>query len=311
MSRPLRWDVEGLDWPHREASSFIAVGGLRWHVQRMGKGPVLLLVHGTGASSHTWRDLLPAFAPDFSCVAIDLPGHAFTAAPPSAMLSLQGMARLLATLLRSLHLSPAMIVGHSAGAAIAVQLCLHEGISPDALVSINGAFLPLSGVAGLVFPPAAKVMARNSLASRLFAWRASDRSVVRQLIHGTGSRLDARGEDLYARLVRNPLHVAAALGMMARWDVAPVVDSLPRLRTRLQLIAGTEDHAVPPAQSHRVHRAVPNSAVAMVAHAGHLVHEEKPDQVVALIRRFWREGPEGRIGQAGQGAIANCLASLR
>jgi magnesium chelatase accessory protein len=259
----------------------------------MGQGPVLLLVHGTGAGSHTWRDLLPSLAQDFSCVALDLPGHAFTEAPPPAMLGLQGMARLLGALLRSLDTLPAMIVGHSAGAAIAAQLCLQEGFSPDALVSINGAFLPLSGAAGIVFPPVAKMMSSNSIAARLFAWHACDRSVVRQLILGTGSRLDARGEELYARLVRNPMHVAAALGMMARWDVAPVLERLPKLNARLQLIVGAEDRAVPPAQSRRVHRAVRNSRVDTVEHAGHLAHEEKPGQVVALIRQAGMSWPSG------------------
>src|SRR5206468_2126887 len=67
---------EGLpaDWPNRAASLAVEAGGLRWHVQRAGHGPVLLLLHGTGAATHTWRDLLPLLATDFTVVAPDLPG---------------------------------------------------------------------------------------------------------------------------------------------------------------------------------------------------------------------------------------------
>ena len=46
MSYHPRWDVEGRDWPNRAASRFVDAGQLRWHVQVMGEGPVLLLLHG-------------------------------------------------------------------------------------------------------------------------------------------------------------------------------------------------------------------------------------------------------------------------
>ncbi len=49
------WAVEGRDWPHREASRFVEAAGLRWHVQEFGSpdAPTLLLLHGTGAATHS------------------------------------------------------------------------------------------------------------------------------------------------------------------------------------------------------------------------------------------------------------------
>ena len=110
MQRRLDWDRDGADWPHREASQFIACDGLRWHVQRFACGtasslpaPRCLLIHGTGSSTHSWRDVVPLLQPHFEVLAIDLPGHAFTSLPggglSSPQLSLAGMARALAHLL--------------------------------------------------------------------------------------------------------------------------------------------------------------------------------------------------------------------
>ena len=48
----LIWSRDGGDWPNREASAFVEAAGIRWHVQRMGEGPPLLLLHGTGAATH-------------------------------------------------------------------------------------------------------------------------------------------------------------------------------------------------------------------------------------------------------------------
>ena len=62
MGYYLDWATDGADWPNREASRFVEAAGLRWHVQVMGAGPVLLLLHGTGASTHSWRDVMPKLA---------------------------------------------------------------------------------------------------------------------------------------------------------------------------------------------------------------------------------------------------------
>ena len=286
MSSTLSWEREGRDWPHREASSFVRAGGLRWHVQRMGEGPVALLIHGTGASTHSWRGLMPLLAPHFSVVAIDLPGHAFTDTPPAAQLSLPGIASAVAALVEALALDVALVVGHSAGAAIGVRLVLDGALVPQALVSINGAFLPLAGWPGLIFPPVARLMAATPLAPQLFARRSWDRAAVEKLIGGTGSRLDAQGLELYATLVRDARHAAGALGMMARWDLRPLALDLTRLHTPLALIVGDNDKAVPPQDAQRVRALVPATTPCTstrVAGGGHLVHEERPVEVARQI----------------------------
>ena len=69
MPARLDWQRDGADWPNRASSRMVRAGGLTWHVQVAGSGPVLLLVHGTGASTHSWRDLLPLLATGHTVVA--------------------------------------------------------------------------------------------------------------------------------------------------------------------------------------------------------------------------------------------------
>jgi magnesium chelatase accessory protein len=118
------WNTDGRTWPNRAASRFVVADGLRWHVQVMGSGPPILLIHGTGAATHSWRDLAPLLARDFTVIAPDLPGHGFTETPDAEGLSLAGMARGLGALLDALGVEPVLAVGHSAGAAIAMQMGL-------------------------------------------------------------------------------------------------------------------------------------------------------------------------------------------
>ena len=271
------------DWPNAAHSRFVRVSGLRWHVQVAGNGPLLLLVHGTGAATHSWRDLLPALAGNFTVVAPDLPGHGFTQAPPGHRLSLPGMARDIAALMANMGLQPEIAVGHSAGAAILCRMSLDGTLPARGIVSLNGAMLPLAGTAGQLFAPLARLLVGLPLLPNLFAWRAGDLRVVEKLLAGTGSTLDRRGVDLYARVVRQPSHAAAALRMMANWDLAPLVRDLPRLSAALLLIAGAGDRSIPPADATRLRDMVPGASLAIMPGLGHLAHEEDFAAAASLI----------------------------
>jgi magnesium chelatase accessory protein len=219
-------------------------------------------------------------------IAPDLPGHGFTDSPDSAAssrLSLTGMARDLAALCRALDVKPEIAIGHSAGAAILARMALDGLIDPKLIVSLNGAFLPFGGIAAQFLSPLAKAMTFNPIVPRIFAWRGRDPAAARRLIAGTGSHLDAEGERLYGKLVGNPAHVAAALQMMANWDLAPLVRDLPRLKPALLLIAAANDKAISFGVAQRVRALVPHSKVRLMPALGHLAHEEQPDAVASII----------------------------
>ena len=281
----LVWSSDGADWPNRACSAFVEAGGLRWHVQRAGEGPCLLLIHGTGAATHSWRGLLPLLARHFAVIAPDLPGHGFTPSPPPHRLSLPGMAADIAALLRRLNARPDIVVGHSAGAAILARMCLDGRIAPRLLVALNGAFMPFGGVAHHLFSPLAKALVLNPLVPRVFAWQASHAGAVERLLANTGSAIDREGVALYRKLVRSPGHVAAALRMMANWKLEPLLHDLPRLATPLVLVTAAADRSIPPAVAHQVRDILPDAAIERLPGLGHLAHEEQPDLIASLIVR--------------------------
>ena len=286
MSAPLNWERDGRDWPNREASRFIQTGGLRWHVQVMGQGPVVLLVHGTGSATHSWRGVAPALAAHYTVVAPDLPGHGFTATPsnPSGF-TLPGVAQGIAALLRKLDLSPALSVGHSAGAAVAIRLCLDGTTTPAAVVSLNGALLPFPGMTNDFLGPVARLLAGSRIAAQAVTLFAGSRPSVDRLLRSTGSRIDPEGARLYARLVGNAVHVHGALALMANWDLRPLVRDLPTLAPRLLRVAGGNDGMVPPHEAYRVRALLSTAEVVPLRGLGHLAHEERPDDIVALLER--------------------------
>lgn len=285
MSGALDWARDGRDWPNRAASRFVTAGDTRWHVQIMGSGPPLLLVHGTGASTHSWRRLAPLLARRHTVIAPDLPGHAFTGSLPGPH-SIAAMGKALAALLAALEYSAAAAIGHSAGAAIVIRMTLDGQLAPRMLVSLDGALLPWRGLPAFLFGPLARLLVANRFVPRFFAGRAADPAVLARLIDSTGSRLEHEDVVLYRRLASNPVHVAGALAMMADWDLTALQRDLPRLRVPLLALHGDRDRMVSGEEFARVAALVPGIEAVTLAGLGHLPHEEDPEKCDALIRRF-------------------------
>jgi magnesium chelatase accessory protein len=278
----------------RQLSSFIETPRLRWHVQ-IAQHPnpqakSILLLHGTGASTHSWRHLLPLLRDQYTVIAIDFPGHGFTAMPQdfdvATLFSIQGMAAGVAELLTQMLFKPDIVVGHSAGAAVACMLTLDGHLKPQRLVSLNGALLPLDGVAGQVFSPLAKVLTKAPWMPELFSWQAARASVLNKLLEGTGSKLDTEGTQLYRTLISNPSHAQAALHMMAHWDLHTFWERLRTLQDPLTLIVGSQDWIVPPSVAYRVAESLPHlrsQDIISLPNLGHLAHEEQAQWVADVI----------------------------
>jgi len=269
-----------------------SAAGLGWRLVRSPpadpRRPALLLLHGTGSSSRSWAGCAAVLAPHFELLMPDLPGHGGTTGFKQAAASLPRMAHALAALLRALGVAPVGVVGHSAGAALMLQLWL-DGALPQArgLLSLNGALQPLSGLAGRLFPPLARLMTRLPAVPRLAAQAAARPGALQHLVASTGSQLDDAGLAHYRELLAQPSHIAGALQMMAGWNVGPL---LPALRQRLarqpialMLAAGERDRTVSAAQSQQVAQALPGARFRLLPGLGHLAHEEQPAIVAALL----------------------------
>jgi magnesium chelatase accessory protein len=277
-------------WPDRDFSSFHTVGAVRWHVQQQGQGPTVLLLHGTGGSTHSWAACTASLARRYRVVAIDLPGHGFTHAidrdaRTRQPFALSTMASAIAALLRRLGLLPQFAVGHSAGMPVLMQLALQGDIAPQHLLGVCPALVaPPAWYVRLVAPVLATVVESDAVAAS-GAWIAQRTPLIRLMLESAGSPLTALQFARYEWLCRQPDHVQAALSMMSRWDLPALMREAATLRTPLTLLAGRADRWVPLPALRRAAARLPAATLVDVP-GGHLLPEEHPDEVLARI-----EGP--------------------
>ncbi len=276
------------DEPDRDGGSprrRVEAAGIRWHVRVAGRGPAVLLLHGSGASAHSWAGLGPLLESRFTVVAPDLPGHGGTRPLPRGRMSLPGFAAGVAELVAALRIRPELVVGHSAGAAVGARLALDGAVPARGIVALAPALAamdaggPLRPLLGALFTsgPTARILA--ALASGPLLDRALD---------ATGSALGADGIEAYRRLATDPGHVNAVMTMFSNWDVEPLVADYPRLRVPVVLAFGAGDRWIDRAAVERATARIPDARPVEIP-GGHLAHEEHPAEVARLVLALARE----------------------
>lgn len=276
-------------WPLADWSEIVTCRPHRWHVQQAGDGPGLLFIHGAAGATHSWRDILPDLARDHRVIALDLPGHGFTRMGTRARCGLAPMAGDIAALARAEGWKIDTVIGHSAGAAIALHLAGDLDPAPRRVIGINAALEHFTGAAGWLFPVMAKTMAANPLTATVLSASAT-RRMVERLLGVTGGEIDRHGIDCYLQLFRMRGHVDATLAMMAQWSLASLDARLPGIDQPVLFIAGELDSAVRPRVSVDAAARMQRAEAVVLDGLGHLAHEEAPDRVLPLIRDWLARG---------------------
>lgn len=272
------------DWPQRAHSRAVRTGPIDWHVQVAGRGPVVLLLHGSGASAHSWAGLLPQLAAHATVVAPDLPGHGFTTGAPFDALTLPRLRGDLAALLAALELkAPVLVAGHSAGAALALRWGLDAPAPPRAVLGFAPSLVAPPAQYGQWLAPFVHPIATSAPVTSLLAWVAGPAGLIDGLLASTGSTLPPAQRAAYRRLFADPAHVRGAMSFMAAADLPALLPACAALPCRVNFVLGERDRWIPPRPLAAViARHLPRAGLEHWP-GGHLLHEEDPARAAARV----------------------------
>jgi magnesium chelatase accessory protein len=275
--RPKGYDP---NWPYPEKGQFTEVGGVRWHHLRLGSGPLLLLLHGSASSIHSWAGVASLLRSHFTLLIPDLPGHGRSSPLPSVRGGPDAWALALADFLEREGLQPDLVVGHSAGAVLAIRAVSRGWVRPRGILGVNPAlgsretFLPRAVEAPLV--ALAQSGASSAMAATLF--RAIPLAEI--LLRSTGSKVTPAILRAYRRLLSDPGHVRGVLHLMSTWDPGGVGQEAAALGIPVHFLTGARDRWVPTSQIRALSAGLP---LEVVPDRGHLLPEEDPGAVVRGI----------------------------
>jgi pimeloyl-ACP methyl ester carboxylesterase len=277
---------------------FVELDGLTVHYKRAGEGePLIVLLHGFGANASSWNRVMAPLAELGTVVAYDRPAFGLTERPLGDALrnwpgpnpySAEAQADQLAALIQEMGFERAILVGNSAGGTVAMLTALRHPERVQGIVFVDASIYAGGGPPGWLKPLLSMPQMRRlgSLLARNVGTRGND---MIELAWHDPSRITA--EDIAA--YRLPTQVED--WDRALWeftlagrdlDLAPRVGELdaPAL-----VITGDDDRIVPPENSIRLARELPNADLVMIPECGHVPQEECPAPFLDAVKAFVTE----------------------
>lgn len=258
-----------------------------------GDGKPVLLLHGFGASSYTWRHLEPALAAaGHRVLTVDLKGFGLSDKPADEDYSIFDQAVLVSDFIDQLGLKEVTLVGHSLGGGVALVLALDEDPAKRARVT---KLVLMDSVAYAQNIPIAFNILRTpvigQIGSRLVPLEVQTR-VALKLAFFDDSKFDGRDVKQYTE----PLRDKGSRHAMIQTARKILPDNLPELANRYKavripalIIWCDHDKVIKPHIGVRLHNDLPNSTFRVIGNCGHLPQEEKPQQTLELVRNFLRD----------------------
>ena len=265
------------------------------HFKDLGTGKAIVFIHGFTFSMDTWRFLIEDLGKEFRLVRLDLKGHGYSDRPRDRRYSVQDHADIVLGLLEHLKLTNAVLVGHSLGSGVALLAALKDQNKRTGLLS--GLVL----VGGSAYPEKLPFFVRW-LGRPVIGWLAMNltSAAFRTRIGLRGSFYDdAKVTDslveLHAKYLRIP-GTGYALLRTAEGFVPSDMDSIRRELGKLQIpvvnILGEHDKVISRSAAEGLCKLLPRCSLIMLGGVGHVPQEEKPEEMIHLIREFMSNRPE-------------------
>jgi len=317
-------ESEGLALPDDVVHRYVETDdGGRIHVVERGSGPPIVLLHGFMLDSTIWAHQFRDLSDRHRVIAVDLRGHGlslpgtagfgprigkgvaagrasetFLGAAPMAQASVgaPGIRRLaadVATVLEELDLSQALLVGHSMGGMVALQLAqdspslVRQKVSGIVLTStMAGPFVQLPGWAG-VARVTSPIPARAVLLADRLGVRALPSRDLRYWTVRLGFGGDAPPAQVHfveaIQLATSSRTLAGLLPSLALFDLSSNIDSIDQ---PVLVVVGSHDHLTPPRMARRMAAALPNSQMVELPRCGHMPMMERPHEFSHLLEEF-------------------------
>jgi pimeloyl-ACP methyl ester carboxylesterase len=269
-------------------SQFVDLGnGLTVHLRDTGPrgAPVLVLIHGSNASLHTWEPWAQRLAPRYRIIRMDLPGHGLTGPSPTRDYTPAAYVDVVERIRAKLGVDHIVLAGNSMGGGVAWHYALQHPGHVRALVLIDSVGQPEPGNSK---PPLAFRIARMPVLREIAAAITPRRLIADSLpgVFGDPTLADAAMIDRYWELLRYPGNRTATLDRFALTPDSATAAQLAALRLPVLILWGAKDQLIPRASGAWLHARIAGSKLIVYPATGHLPMEERPDESAHDVARF-------------------------
>ncbi|MFI5345271.1 MAG: alpha/beta fold hydrolase [Elusimicrobiota bacterium] len=265
----------------------LEVAGIKTRLHRAGKGEPVILLHGLGASSYSWRFALPELAKHYEVFAPDLPGFGRADKPRDFDYSIAGLHDWVVAFMDQLDIPKARFAGNSMGGVITLWLAMDSGHRVERMALLGTPAFP-EHRPKMLWPLSWPVV------GRIYEWMLGE-TTLRYIAKSTFVDQSKVTEELIGEYLE-PLKSAAGRRAVAEFvrhaippDFQSRIDSYAGLRQSTLVLVGDSDRMVGRVGGERLFRALPRARFEFMERCGHAPQEDAPERVVPMIRSFFAE----------------------
>lgn len=283
----LRFDIPVAEVEARyklKESKFMEIGGMRVHYTDEGMGEVVLLLHGTAASLHTWQAWVDVLKKDFRVIRVDLPAFGITGPAPDRNYSIDSYVKFVRQFLAGLKIKQISIAGNSLGGHIAWRYTAAYPDDVNKLILIDSAGLPR--LKGIPMPIRLARMPVVGTLARYISPRFLVRNSLKE-VYFDRSKVSEELVDRYQTMALREGNRQAFIDRSNQLEEDPG-KGIERIKIPTLILWGRYDQWIPVEQAENFRKKLPWSQVVIYDNAGHIPHEEIPEQTLADAVKFLR-----------------------
>ncbi|MFT4565323.1 MAG: pimeloyl-ACP methyl ester carboxylesterase [Saprospiraceae bacterium] len=266
-----------------EESEYMEIEGIDVHYKIEGSGPPLVLIHGTGASLHTWDGWVSQLKESYTLYRLDLPAFGLTGPAADRDYSLENYVEFIQAFTTSVGLDSFALAGNSLGGNIAWSYTLTNPDRVSQLVLIDASGYPLEEPTKAL----AIQIAKHPILSPLLL-HITPRSFVRknlEQVYGDPSKIKEAVIDRYHKMTLRTGNRHAFVDR-ANTTFTDASHLIPTISCPTLILWGSEDTWVPPKLGHRFDTEIRNSTLILYPGVGHIPMEEIPNKTATDVAKW-------------------------
>lgn len=269
------------------ASAFVDVMQMQVHYRDEGNkndSLPLVLIHGTGASLHTWEESVKLLTDSFRVITLDLPAYGLTGPNPKRIYSQAFYVQFIDEFLKSIHVNKCIIGGNSLGGAIAWNYTYEHPTKVEKLILIDAAGYPMISESKPIAFTLAQIPVLKHMLNYITPRFLAKKSVMN--VYDDPTKVTEKVVDRYFDLF---LREGNRQAFVDRMNFSTYPDHLTRIRlikTPTLIIWGENDKLIPIENAQKFHADLPNDTLVVLEKTGHIPMEENPNRTVDAICLF-------------------------
>lgn len=262
-------------------SQFLSLNGRKIHYRDEGEGPTIVLIHGTGASLHTWEDWTQDLIKDYRVIRLDLPAYGLTGQDPQKRYSSKDYVDLLDAFLTELKVDKFHLAGNSLGGLVSWLYASYYPEKIEKLVLLDPSGFPFKSTPMVI--KMAKIPVLNNFI-RYVTPRSFIEKNIKEVYYDHSLIKDSTIDRYYdLTLFEGNRTAFIDRAYIEREDYR---DRLSLISAPTLILWGENDNWIPVSDAARFKAAIENAQVVIMPKTGHVPMEERPQESLAVVTAF-------------------------